>query len=71
VFNFYGLLFGILQILKFCGRVLWRPRMPPRNRATPGPSYAKDEPRWGEEEFERNSSSIRTENVHFKTIALL
>ena len=55
MFIFLWLLFRILQTSKFCGRALYRPRVSPRNRANPRPSYAKDQPRWGEKEFERNN----------------
>ena len=38
----------------------------------PRPSYAKDEPRWGEKEFEQNNVRENVleypqKNVHFKT----
>jgi hypothetical protein len=63
---------GILQILESCGEFGADLGYHQRNRANPRPSYAKDEPRWGEKEFEQNNVretvlEYPQKNVHFKT----
>src|SRR5271165_3296776 len=55
VFVFLFVIVRYLADLKILWRAPYRPRVSPRNRANPRPSYAKDEPRWGEKEFGRNN----------------
>jgi len=72
VFVFLFVIVRYLADLKILWRAPYRPRVSPRNRANPRPSYAKNEPRWGEKEFGRNNVlkpffRVLTENLHIKT----
>jgi len=72
VFIFLLVIVWYIVDIKILWRVLYRPQVSPRNRANPRPSYAKDETRRGEKEFERNNVretvlEYAPRNAHFKT----